>query len=127
MSHLRNPLKQARNHGSAQSGVGHWWMQRLTAVALVPLVLWFVASLLVLMHSDYLTAHAMLAQPWNAVLMLAFIVAVFWHGQLGLQVVIEDYVHTPWRAFALLTLVKLLAVLLALACALAVLRVALGG
>ena len=126
MSDLRNPLKQARNFGSAQSGVGHWWMQRLTAVALVPLVLWFVASVLVALHADYATAHAMLGRPWNVVLMLAFIAAVFWHGQLGLQVVIEDYVHTPWRTFALIALVKLVAVLLALACALAVLRIAFG-
>jgi succinate dehydrogenase / fumarate reductase membrane anchor subunit len=126
MSRLRTPLKQARNVGSAQHGTGHWWMQRLTAVALVPLGVWFVVAVLMLLHADYLGAHAMLARPWNALLMLGFIAAVFWHAQLGLQVIIEDYVHTPWRAFALIALVKLLAVLLALACALAVLRIALG-
>ncbi|KGI78125.1 succinate dehydrogenase, hydrophobic membrane anchor protein [Oleiagrimonas soli] len=127
MSDLRNPLQRARGLGSAKSGVGHWWMQRMTAVALVVLSIWFVLTLLSMLHADFATAHAMLAKPWNAVLMIAFTTSMFWHAQLGLQVVIEDYVHTRWLEVSLMVLVKLLAVLFALACALAVLRVALAG
>lgn len=127
MSDLRNPLQRARGLGSAKTGAGHWWMQRVTAVALVVLSVWFVFMLLSLLHADHASAHAMLARPWNAVLMIAFTTAMFWHAQLGLQVVIEDYVHTRWLEVGLMVLVKLLAVLFALACALAVLRVALGG
>ncbi|GAB3037607.1 MULTISPECIES: succinate dehydrogenase, hydrophobic membrane anchor protein [Oleiagrimonas] len=126
MSDLRNPLQRARGLGSAKSGANHWWMQRMTAVALVVLGIWFVITLLSLMHADFATAHATLAKPWNAVLMIAFTTSMFWHAQLGLQVVIEDYVHTRWLEVSLMVLVKLLAVLFALACALAVLRVALG-
>nr|WP_244962466.1 succinate dehydrogenase, hydrophobic membrane anchor protein [Oleiagrimonas soli] len=124
---MRNPLQRARGLGSAKSGVGHWWMQRMTAVALVVLSIWFVLTLLSMLHADFATAHAMLAKPWNAVLMIAFTTSMFWHAQLGLQVVIEDYVHTRWLEVSLMVLVKLLAVLFALACALAVLRVALAG
>nr|WP_240151546.1 succinate dehydrogenase, hydrophobic membrane anchor protein [Oleiagrimonas citrea] len=123
---MRNPLQRARGLGSAKSGANHWWMQRMTAVALVVLGIWFVITLLSLMHADFATAHATLAKPWNAVLMIAFTTSMFWHAQLGLQVVIEDYVHTRWLEVSLMVLVKLLAVLFALACALAVLRVALG-
>jgi succinate dehydrogenase / fumarate reductase membrane anchor subunit len=124
---LRNPLQKAHGLGSAKAGVGHWWMQRLTAVALVFLGIWFVIMLLLCMRADFATVHAVLAQPWNAVLMIAFTTAMFWHAQLGLQVVIEDYVHTRWVEVTLLVLVRLLATLFALGCALAVLRVALGG
>lgn len=127
MNDLRNPLGRALGLGSAKAGSGHWWMQRITAVALVVLGIWFVSMLLALMHADFATVHAVLARPWNAVLMIAFTTAMFWHAQLGLQVVIEDYVHTRWLEVGLLVLIKLFAVLLALACALAVLRVALGG
>lgn len=125
MSDLRNPLQRARGLGSAKAGAGHWWMQRVTAVALVALGIWFVVMLLSLLHADYATAHAALARPWNAVLMIAFTTAMFWHAQLGLQVVVEDYVHTRWLEVGLIVLVKLLAALFAIACALAVLRVAL--
>lgn len=123
----REPLKYARNHGSAKSGVGHWWVQRLTAAALVVLGLWFVVAVVRLLGSDYATAHAALAEPWNALLMILFVSTAFWHGQLGLQVVIEDYVHTRWKEVILTVLIKFVAVLLSVACALAVLRVALGG
>lgn len=124
-SQLRNPLKRARGLGSAQSGVGHWWMQRVTAVALVVLGLWFVATVLGLLHADYAAARAAVAKPWNAVLLIAFVIAVFWHAVLGLQVVIEDYVHTRWKEVVSLVLIKFLAVLGALAGVLAVLRIAL--
>lgn len=125
-SPMRTPLARARGLGSAKDGASHWWVQRLTAAALIVLGLWFVCLVLSLLHADYATAHATLARPWNAVLMMAFTTTMFWHAQLGLQVVIEDYVHTRWQEIALLVLVKFLAVLGALACALAVLRVALG-
>ncbi len=122
----RTPLKYARNWGSARHGVGHWWIQRVTAAALIVLGLWFVITVLTLLGSGYAGAHGMLMQPWNAVLMIAFVWTAFWHAQLGLQVVIEDYVHTRWKEVVLVVVIKMLAVLLAIACTLAVLRVALG-
>ncbi|GAB2550745.1 succinate dehydrogenase, hydrophobic membrane anchor protein [Rhodanobacter koreensis] len=121
----RNPLKTARGLGSSQSGVGHWWTQRVTAAALVLLGLWFVATVLCLLHADYATAHAAVARPWNALLLIAFVLTMFWHAVLGLQVVIEDYVHIRWKEVVLLVAIKFLAVLGALASVLAVLRIAL--
>ncbi|HEX7815416.1 succinate dehydrogenase, hydrophobic membrane anchor protein [Dyella sp.] len=123
---FRNPLKRARGLGSSQSGVGHWWTQRLTAAALVVLLLWLVATVLGLSHADYATARASVAKPWNAVLLIAFIITAFWHAVLGLQVVIEDYVHTRWKEVTSIAVIKFLAVLCALAGVLAVLRIALG-
>jgi succinate dehydrogenase / fumarate reductase membrane anchor subunit len=121
----RNPLKVARGLGSSQSGVGHWWSQRVTAAALVLLGIWFVVVVLCLLRADYTTARAAVAKPWNALLLIAFVLTMFWHAVLGLQVVIEDYVHTRWKEVALLVAIKFLAVLGALASVLAVLRIAL--
>jgi len=123
---LRNPLKRARALGSAQSGAGHWWTQRVTAAALVVLGLWFVITVLCLLHADFATARATVAKPWNALLLILIVVTAFWHAVLGLQVVIEDYVHTRWKEVVLLVAIKFLAVLCALAGVLAVLRIALG-
>jgi succinate dehydrogenase / fumarate reductase membrane anchor subunit len=121
----RNPLKIARGLGSAQSGVEHWWSQRVTAAALVLLGIWFVVLVLSLLHADYATARAAVARPWNALLLIAFVIIMFWHAVLGLQVVIEDYVHTRWKEVVLLVAIKFLAVLGTLAAVLAVLRIAL--
>ncbi|MEO7050280.1 MAG: succinate dehydrogenase, hydrophobic membrane anchor protein [Rhodanobacter sp.] len=121
----RNPMKIARGLGSSQSGVSHWWTQRITAAALVLLGIWFVVTVLCLLHAEYATARAAVAKPWNALLLIAFVVVMFWHAVLGLQVVIEDYVHTRWVEVVLLTAIKFLAVLAALAGVLAVLRIAL--
>jgi succinate dehydrogenase / fumarate reductase membrane anchor subunit len=121
----RNPLKVARGLGSSKSGVEHWWSQRLTAAALVLLGIWFVVTVLCLLHADYATARAAVAKPWNALLLIAFVLTMFWHAVLGLQVVIEDYVHTRWKEVVLLVAIKFLAVLGALASVLAVLRIAL--
>ncbi|MBB3228390.1 succinate dehydrogenase / fumarate reductase membrane anchor subunit [Luteibacter sp. Sphag1AF] len=123
---LRNPLARARGLGSAKEGVGHWWNQRVTAFGLVFLTLYFLVTVLGLIHSDYATARAVVAKPWNAVLLVALIVTMFWHAVLGLQVVIEDYVHTRWLEVLSLVLIKFIAVLGTLAGVLAVLRVALG-
>ena len=122
---LRNPMRKARGLGSAQSGVGHWWTQRVTAAALVALGIWFVILVLGLLHADYATARATVARPWNALLLVAFIIATFWHAVLGVQVVIEDYVHTRWLEVTSLLAIKFLAVLGGLASVLAVLRIAL--
>jgi succinate dehydrogenase / fumarate reductase membrane anchor subunit len=123
---LRHPLKRARGLGSAQYGVSHWWTQRTTATALVVLGLWFVILVLGHLHSDYATLRATVAKPWNAVLLIALLVTMFWHAVLGMQVVIEDYVHTRWKEIFLLVAIKFIAVLSVLAGALAVLRIALG-
>ena len=124
-SEFRTPLKKARNLGSSKSGVEHWWTQRVTAVALVALGVWFVVTVLLLMHADYATARATIARPWNALLMIAFLIATFWHAVLGLQVVVEDYVHTRWKAVSLMLAIRFLAVLGTLASVLAVVRIAL--
>jgi succinate dehydrogenase / fumarate reductase membrane anchor subunit len=123
---LRSPLKNALGLGSARQGSHHFIVQRVTAVALAFLVLWFIWIVLKLLHMDYAGAHALVAQPWNAVLLLAFVVAVFWHSQLGLQVVIEDYVHTRGMALFLQLAVQFFCFLGAAASVLAILRIALG-
>lgn len=124
---MRTPLKRARGIGSAQSGVNHWWTQRITAAAMVLLMIWFVITLLSLLHADYVTARATVAKPWNATLLVALLITLFWHAVLGLQVVVEDYVHTRWKEVFVLLVIKFLAVLAALASVFAVLRIALGG
>ena len=123
---FRTPLKDAIGLGSAKQGLHHFVVQRITAVALLLLVPWFVWTVLRLLHLDAAGAHALVAQPCNAVLLLAFVVAVFWHAQLGLQVVIEDYVHTRGTQIALQIAVKFLCFLGGAASVLAILKIALG-
>ncbi|WP_115553856.1 succinate dehydrogenase, hydrophobic membrane anchor protein [Xanthomonas arboricola] len=127
MSRYRTPLKNVRGLGAAKTGTEHFVMQRLTATALVVLAIWFVAFLLSLLGSDYTTAVAAVSKPWNAVLLVGFLVAMFWHAQLGLQVVLEDYIHNSLLALALQTTVKFIAVLGAIVSIFAVARIALGG
>jgi succinate dehydrogenase / fumarate reductase membrane anchor subunit len=124
---LRTPLARVRGLGSAKEGVAHWWAQRMTALALIPLALWLVVTILTLMAGSYADAVAFFRQPFNAVLMALLVAATFHHGQLGLQVVIEDYIHAEGLKLALLLLVKALSVILAALGILAVLKLALGG
>ncbi|MBP5858471.1 succinate dehydrogenase, hydrophobic membrane anchor protein [Marivibrio halodurans] len=121
---LKTPLGAARGLGSAKNGTHHWIMQRITAVALVPLTLWFVFSALALSGAGYAEAAGWLADPVNAVLMLLLIVATFHHLQLGLQVVIEDYIHGEAAKIVTLLVVKFAAFALGMAGAFAVLKVA---
>ncbi len=123
---FRTPLARARGLGSAKSGTHHWWMQRLTAVALVPLSLWFVASLVTLVTADHATVIAWLHSPLVAILCCALIVAIFYHGQLGLQVVVEDYVHTESLKLVSIVFAGFLSLLMAGACLFAVLSIAFG-
>ncbi|MEO8746217.1 MAG: succinate dehydrogenase, hydrophobic membrane anchor protein [Rhodanobacter sp.] len=125
VSDRRNPLKVALGLGAAHSGAHHWWVQRVTAAALVGLGIWFVMLVLSLLGADFAIARASIARPWNALLMIAFLLAMFWHAALGLQVVIEDYVHTRWREVLALVAVYFLVFLGAIAAVLAVLRIAL--
>lgn len=127
MKRFRTPLNQVRGLGSAKEGTHHWWMQRLTAVALVPLTIWFVASLLSMSEADYVTVVTWLRSPLVTVLLLCLIWALFHHAQLGVQVVLEDYVHAEWLKIASIVALKFAAVLLGLASAIAVLKVSLGG
>ena len=123
----RTPLKNVRGLGAAKTGTEHFVHQRLTATALVGLSIWFVVFVLSLLGSDYITAVDAVAKPWNAILLVGFLSAMFWHAQLGLQVVLEDYVHTSLPALALQTTVKFIAVLGAIVSVFAVARIALAG
>ena len=125
-ANFRTPLKRALGLGSAESGTHHWIVQRITAVALIPLGLWVIYLVLAALHADYSQARALVHQPVNAVLLIVFTLAVFWHTQLGLQVVLEDYVHTRWLEIAAQLAVKFFCVLGAVGCVLAITRIALG-
>ncbi|MDW3206303.1 MAG: succinate dehydrogenase, hydrophobic membrane anchor protein [Alphaproteobacteria bacterium] len=121
---LKSPLGKVRGLGSAKDGTHHWWAQRVTAVALVPLTLWFVYAALSLAGSDFATASAWLASPFNAIAMLLLIIATFHHLHLGLQVVVEDYVHAEGTKIAVMLAIKLGVFALAIASGFAVLKVA---
>jgi len=123
---LRSPVGRAIGLGSAKEGVEHWWLQRVTAVALVPLTLWFVVSVVRLSGADIDTARDWLGRPLPSILLVLLLIATFWHTSLGLQVVIEDYVHTDLAKLGLLIVVRLACFALAVAGILAVLGMALG-
>lgn len=94
MSDLRNPLARARGLGSAKEGVHHWWIQRLTSIALVPLSIWFVCAVMCkLVDADRIAIADWFSHPFVALLMLAFLLTALLHVKLGMQVIIEDYVH----------------------------------
>jgi succinate dehydrogenase / fumarate reductase membrane anchor subunit len=122
---LRSPLSRARGLGSAKSGVHHFWVQRLTALALIPLTLWFVFSVARLAGGDYQATYLWVHYPPFAVTLVLFLVIAFWHAVLGVQTVIEDYVsHEGWK-LSMLVAVKFGLAILGAACVFAVLKVAL--
>jgi succinate dehydrogenase / fumarate reductase, membrane anchor subunit len=126
-SDLRTPLARARGLGSAKSGVHHWWAQRLTAIALIPLVVWFAISLVMMSGADYDVVRAWIGAPVVMVLLILTITIGLHHGQLGLQVVIEDYVHSDGWKLALIVSVRFIAVFFGLAAVVAILRIGFGG
>ncbi|GAB5468815.1 MAG: succinate dehydrogenase, hydrophobic membrane anchor protein [Rhodospirillales bacterium] len=117
---LKSPLGHVRGLGSAKEGVQHWWLQRVTALALIPLGLWFVVSVIGMSHSGHDEMVAWLSAPFPATFAILLIVATFWHAMLGVQVVIEDYVHNETTKIATLLVVKGLLLLLGTACVLSV-------
>jgi succinate dehydrogenase / fumarate reductase, membrane anchor subunit len=122
---LRSPLGRARGLGSARAGSRHWWAQRLTALALVPLTLWFIFSVIQLSGASHQVVIDWLSSPLTLGLMLALIATTFHHLQLGVQVVIEDYVHDERAKISVVLAVKALCVLLALVCIVSVLKIGL--
>jgi succinate dehydrogenase / fumarate reductase membrane anchor subunit len=101
---MRSPLSRVEGLGAARAGTRHFWHQRITALALVPLSIWFVASALAYVGAEQGAVAAYFAEPVNAVPMFLFIIASTYHMSLGLQTIIEDYVHQEGRKIALLTL-----------------------
>jgi succinate dehydrogenase membrane anchor subunit len=127
MDDRRTPLARVRGLGSAKDGVGHWWAQRLTAIALIPLVVWFAISLIMLSGADYTVVRAWIGSPLVMMLLILTIGVGLHHGQLGLQVVIEDYVGNDGWKLALIVIVKFIAVLFGLGAIVAILRIGFGG
>ena len=124
---LRSPLGRVLGAGSARSGTGHWWAQRLSAVALLPLTLWFFWSLLLLPNLDYATMHTWLSVPLSALLAVLLVAVTAYHSYLGTNVVVEDYVHAHASKLFLGVLLRFVYVLCAAAGILAILRVAFSG
>ncbi len=118
------PLGRVVRRGSLKAGFGHWWTQRVTAVALIPLSLWFIAALLALPSFDYAVVLQWLHDGWHAVLLSLLVGTLCWHSSLGVQVVIEDYVHGHATKLVSLLLAQFVHVLLATAGVFAVIRVA---
>jgi succinate dehydrogenase / fumarate reductase membrane anchor subunit len=123
---MRSPLARVRGLGAAHEGVAHWWAQRLTGIALVPLCLWFIWAVTGLLGADLAAMKAWVGTGQNAVLLILLIVSGVYHAQLGLQVVVEDYVHSERTKTVSLILIKLGAVFLGVINTFAVLKLTFG-
>jgi succinate dehydrogenase / fumarate reductase membrane anchor subunit len=124
---LRTPLGKVRGLGSARHGVDTWWQERLSALALIPLGLWFIGSLLSQVGADHAAFKDWIGTPGRAVAMILFLFCTFFHMKLSMTVIIEDYVHTASTAFVLRLVVTFLTILLGTASIFSVLKLALGG
>ena len=122
----RTPLARARGLGSAKEGVHHWWAQRLTAIALIPLVVWFAISLVMLSGAEFNVVRAWIGSPLVMVMLILTIGIGLHHGQLGMQVVWEDYTEGALRV-VMIVLTRFLAVLFGLGAIVAILRIGFGG
>ena len=121
------PIGRVRGLGSAHEGAHHWLVQRFTAIGNLVLMLFLVVSLALLPAYDYATMAKWASQTLPATAMALLIISVFWHARLGLQVLVEDYVHTPGNKFALIALLNLVAVAGAIFGLVSIVRIALGG
>lgn len=106
-NNLRSALSEARGKGSAHEGAHHWLHQRITAIANIPLVLWFVYSIVCLVNQDHAAAGQFFNSPVNAALMSLLIISSFYHAALGLQIVVEDYVSSKAKRIVTLLVIKL--------------------
>ena len=126
VTRMRSPLGRAIGLGSAKEGVEHWWLQRITAVALVPLSLWFVIAIIRLVGADSDGVRDWVGNPLPAIMLVLLLIATFYHAALGLQVVIEDYIHAELTKLGLVVVVRLGCFALAVAGMFAVLSMAVG-
>ena len=127
MADLRSPVARVRGLGSAKSGTIHWWHQRVSAVALILLTTWFAVSLILNAPADQAHVRAWVSSPVTMVMLIMTVLFGLWHAALGMQVVIEDYVHNEGMKIGLILLIKCLAVLAAVATVVALFRMAFGG
>lgn len=124
---LRSPLSRVLGSGSAKEGTQHWWMQRVTAIALLILGVWFLISFAAIDSHTESALHAWVSSPSNAIMLLLASITLAWHSMLGVQIVIEDYVHGPGLKVVSIILSKFAHVFLGLAAVLAILKIVLGG
>jgi succinate dehydrogenase / fumarate reductase membrane anchor subunit len=126
-TNMRSPLGNARGLGSAKEGLHHWWAQRLTSIALIPLTFWFVVSLIQLAHGESGAMYEWLLSPYHATVLILFIAVGFHHGVLGMQVVLEDYVSGHGARTAAIMLTKFVGYSLAALAIVSTLIVTMGG
>jgi len=127
MADMRTPLGKVRGLGSAKEGTDHFWKQRLTAVANVPLILFLIWMVISLVGANHAEVVATISNPLIALLLLGVILSVCWHMKLGMQVVIEDYIHSEGSKIALVILNNFFCISIGLASAFAVLKLGFGG
>lgn len=123
---LRSPLSEARGLGAAKEGTHHWFIQRISAVAMAPLMLWLLFSLATLAGSDYVVVRGWIASPLNTALLLVLIATLFHHALIGMQVVIEDYVASEGRKLAALIASRFVLIVAAVLGIVAILKISLG-
>ena len=123
---MRSPLKRVRGLGSAKEGVQHWWVQRVTAVAMVPLLLILVVVMLKLDSADHAAVVAAFKHPLLALIALLAVLAMFWHLKLGLQVVVEDYIHVEGTKIVVQLVLTFAVILVGALCALSILKLFFG-
>lgn len=124
---MRTAIGQVRGLGAAKEGVGHWKMQRLTAIANVLLAIWFVVHAVGMSGAGYAEWRAWFADPYHATVMILLVASMFYHAKLGVQVVIEDYVHHEGLKIASLTLLTLACIGFGVGSAVSILMLAAGG
>lgn len=123
---LRSPLSEARGLGAAKEGTHHWFIQRISAVAMAPLMLWLLFSLAALAGSDYVAVRGWVASPLNTTLLLVLVATLFHHALLGTQVVIEDYVASEGKKMAALIATRFVLIVAAVLGIVAILKISLG-
>jgi succinate dehydrogenase / fumarate reductase membrane anchor subunit len=124
MKNMKTPLHRVKGLGSSHSGTGHFWHERVSSVALIPLTLWFGYAMLGLLNASPVAAIGFLAHPWNALLMAGFVTVTLYHIRLGLQVILDDYVHATGTRIALLLLVRFVVIATWAVCIFALMRIA---
>jgi succinate dehydrogenase / fumarate reductase membrane anchor subunit len=117
------PLKKAKGLGSARSGSGHFWKQRMTAIALIPLSFWMVAYTRLMINAPHAEIIDWLSTPFNTTMAITWIIVTFWHAMLGLEVIIQDYVHTEWRKMSAIGIMRFSFITLAIAAIVAIFKI----